>query len=440
MKQPNILIIYTDDQGTMDAGCYGAADICTPHMDALARRGIRFTQSYAHQVCCPSRAALLTGRYPQRCNVNDWTSNHPSDENNRNMNLDEITIARLLKDNGYRTALFGKWHLGAKLEHGPNAFGFDEFFGHRSGFIDNYRHMFLHSHGGQPPFHDLWEDEVEVHMDGHFFADLVTARATNFLEQNKDNPFFLYVPFNLPHYPYQPDADYMEKYSHLPEPRRPYAAMVSTVDRRIGRIMDKLDELELRENTLVFYMSDNGHSTEDAWNWDFRYGAYGGGGYTGQWRGAKGSFLEGGIRVPAIISMPGTIPEGEVRDQAVSNMDLFPTIVEMCGLKAPERKLDGQSLWPIINDSQAPSSHNQMYFQWQNQWMVREGEWKLLVNGLDTTGKYSEHEEGNRVMETPFLANLDEENPELKNHATAHPEIIGRLEKLYVAWNAEVSP
>lgn len=422
----------------MDAGCYGATDICTTHMDSLSQRGIRFTQSYAHTVCCPSRAALLTGRYPQRCNVNDWTSNHRFDNNGLNMNPDEITIAELLEDNGYRTALFGKWHLGAKLEHGPNAFGFDEFYGHRCGFIDNYRHMFLHSHPGKPPFHDLWDDEREVFMDGHYFADLVTAKAITFLEQNRENPFFLYVPFNLPHYPYQPDADYAEKYRHLPEPRRLYAAMVSTVDRRIGRIMEKVDELSLRESTLIFYMSDNGHSTEDAWNWDFRYGAHGGGGYTGRWRGAKGSFLEGGIRVPAIISMPGTIPEGEVRDQVVTNMDLFPTICEMCDLVPPDRELDGHSLWPVISDKSAETLYDRLYFQWQQRWMVREGNWKLIVNGLDTTGKYSEHEEGNVVMETPFLAHLADDEPELINHAAQKPDIVERLEGLYSSWHSQV--
>ena len=277
-------------------------------------------------------------------------------------------------------------------------------------------------------------------MDGHYFADLVTARAITFLQENRDNPFFLYVPINLPHYPYQPDADYMEKYRQLPEPRRPYAAMVSTVDRRIGRIMDKIDKLKLRESTLILYMSDNGHSTEDGWNWDFHFGAHGGGGYTGRFRGANGSFLEGGIRVPAIMSMPGTISEGEVRDQAMTNMDLFPTVCEMCGIEPPERKLDGHSLWPIFADRQAKSSYDRMYFQWQERWMVREGNWKLIINGLDTTGSYSEHEEGNREMESLFLASLDDDKLELRNYAADHPDLVGRLEELGDFWRTDVMP
>ena len=231
MDKPNIVILYTDDQGTMDASCYGSKDLFTPAMDSLADTGVRFTQAYAHTVCCPSRAALLTGRYPQRCNVNDWCSSHPSDELSRNMFNDEVTIASHLRSAGYSTALFGKWHLGANLQHGPLEFGFEEFFGHRSGFIDNYRHMFLHSHPGRPPFHDLWRNKKEIFLDGCYFPDLVTQEAMLFLEKHREDPFFLYVPFNLPHYPYQPDPDLLEKYRDLPDPRRPYAAMVSTVDR-----------------------------------------------------------------------------------------------------------------------------------------------------------------------------------------------------------------
>ena len=187
MGRPNVVIFYTDDQGTMDAGCYGSVDLKTPHMDGLAGRGIRFTQAYAHTVCCPSRSALLTGRFPQRSGINDWASNHVSDEKGINMFLDEVTIAQILKAEGYRTALFGKWHVGAKLEHGPNAFGFDEFFGHRCGFIDNYKHMFLHSNRGQPPFHDLWRDLEEVFEDGVYFSDLVVREAHRFLDEAGDD-------------------------------------------------------------------------------------------------------------------------------------------------------------------------------------------------------------------------------------------------------------
>ncbi|MDP6037206.1 MAG: sulfatase-like hydrolase/transferase, partial [Candidatus Latescibacteria bacterium] len=342
MGRPNVVIFYTDDQGTMDAGCYGSVDLKTPHMDGLAGRGIRFTQAYAHTVCCPSRSALLTGRFPQRSGINDWASNHVSDEKGINMFLDEVTIAQILKAEGYRTALFGKWHVGAKLEHGPNAFGFDEFFGHRCGFIDNYKHMFLHSNRGQPPFHDLWRDLEEVFEDGVYFSDLVVREAHRFLDEAGDDPFFLYLPFNLPHYPYQPDGKFVDDYKDLPEPRSLYAPMVATVDDRIGQVIQKIDDLGMRDNTLIIYMSDNGHSVETFQSWGMEYGAHGGGGNTGRWRGHKGTFYEGGIRVPAIVSFPGHIPQGEVRDQAMTNMDFLTTILEMLGIEVPDCEIDGK--------------------------------------------------------------------------------------------------
>ena len=161
-KKPNILLFFTDDQGTLDAGCYGASDIQTPVLDKLATQGIKFTQAYGHTVCCPSRAALLTGRAPQRSGVNQWTSCHPDDYEGRVMDLKEITIAEHLKSYGYKTGLIGKWHLGATMDHGPLDQGFDEFFGFRGGFIDYYSHKFLHANWQRPQFHDLYRNKEEI--------------------------------------------------------------------------------------------------------------------------------------------------------------------------------------------------------------------------------------------------------------------------------------
>jgi len=269
---PNVIVIQSDDHGTLDAGCYGSTVLETPHLDALATRGTRFTQAYGHAVCCPSRAALLTGRYPQRGGVNDWCSNHPSDERETSLDSDAVTLPSLLGSHGYATALVGKWHLGARLDRGPRTFGFDEFFGHRGGFIDNYSHTFLHANPGQPPFHDLWSDESEIDANGRYFPDMVTERAQGFLERQRGGPFYLHLAFNLPHYPYQPDEDLAEAYARLGDPRGPYAAMVTTLDRRVGRVLETVDELGLRESTLIVYASDHGHSTEDYRNWDENYG------------------------------------------------------------------------------------------------------------------------------------------------------------------------
>ncbi len=437
--RPNIVIIYTDDQGTLDAGCFGSRDIHTPNLDALAERGVRFTQAYAHTVCCPSRSQLLTGRAPQRSGVTNWLSNHPSDENGRNMFAEEVTLAEVLRENGYRTGLAGKWHLGAKPGHQPLDQGFDEAYGHLGGFIDNFAHKFLHSKPKMPPFHDLYRDGQEVDETGRYFPDLVVREATRFIVENKARPFFLYCAFNVPHYPEQSDPKFAKMYDSMEMPRRSYASMVTTTDDRIGQVLRTLDLWGLRNNTLVLFMSDNGHSTEEFRNWGDNYGANGGGGNTGQWRGAKGSLFEGGIRVPAVLSLPGKIPAGEVRNQAISNADFLPTILELCGLEPPEYEIDGRSLWPVLRSSQAPDPHEAFHWMWQEQWAVREGDWKLIGNGRDTTGLQSRHAPRKEMGEF-YLANLADDPPEATDHAAARPEIVARLGKLHEEWLADVTP
>jgi len=428
--RPNVLLVFTDDQGTLDANCYGSTDLYTPAMDSLAASGVRFTQAYAHTVCCPARAMLLTGRHPQRSGVNTWTQGDPKTPKGVNMHIEETTLAEALRGAGYRTALFGKWHLGAAFDSGPTEQGFDEFFGLRDGFIDNYNHFFLHGKG----YHDLYRGKEEVFRRGEYFPDLVTAEALRFIERNKDRPFFLYLAFNIPHYPEQSDPKFDERYKHLPMPRRSYAKIISTTDDRMGQVLAKLGELGLRENTIVAFMSDNGHSVE---TYRIRvkdhasglpeghdYGANGGGGNTGKWRGAKGTFYEGGIRVPAMIAFPKRLPGGVVRNQAVIAADFFPTILELCGLPLPDVTLDGRSMLPVIKDPNAPSPHKVLHWQWQDQWAVREGDWKLIGRG-------------NRGAE---LVNLAGEDPERENFLKKRPEIAEHLTQLHKAWAEEVKP
>lgn len=438
VKKPNVLIIYTDDQGTLDAGCYGVKDIKTPVIDQLAAKGVLFSQAYAHTVCCPSRAALLTGRAPQRGGVNQWTSCNPNDKEGRALDLKEITIAEHLKANGYKTGLIGKWHLGATLDHGPLDQGFDEFFGFRGGFIDYYSHRFLHAKWSKPQFHDLYRGKTEIFREGAYFPDMQVTEANSFIEKNKDESFFLYLPFNLPHYPEQPDSTYVEMYKNLKWPRNSYASMISTVDNRIGKVLNKLDELQLRDNTIIIYMSDNGHSTEDYYNWDVSYGGKGGGGYTGKWRGAKGSFFEGGIRVPTIISYPKLFPQGETRDQIIVNLDILPTLCDIIEIPKPKNKLDGKSIVDIIKSDTAVSPHKVLHWMWQEMWAVRKGNWKLIHKGHDTTGKYSSHPEKTFQMPNFYLANLEDKNPEEENHAEEHPEIVQELIKLHELWAKDV--
>ena len=433
---PNVVILFTDDQGTLDANCYGSTDLITPNIDKLAATGVRFTQAYAHTVCCPARAMLMTGRHPQRSGVHHWTQGDMNGADGINMALEEVTLAEALKAAGYRTALFGKWHLGAHRDFGPKKQGFDEFFGIRDGFIDNYNHYFLHRNG----FHDLYEGTESVKdADGKYFPEMMVQRSLTFLEENSDHPFFLYVPFNIPHYPEQALKQHEKLYADLADPaRKSYGAIVTTTDHYIGLVLDKLEALGLRENTIVIFMSDNGHSeeTENRIRVDNHksghpkghfYGASGGGS-TGKWIGRKGTFLEGGIRVPAIVSYPARLPQGEVRDQVITAMDWYPTLLDLCGIRRSDDMpaFDGHSILPIIESDDAESDYGGvLHFGWGTQWAVRDGEWKLI---------------GRTNQEAVSLHRLSDEQPEVKNYAAEKPEVVARLKDLHDAWAKEVEP
>lgn len=426
--RPNVVILLTDDQGTLDAGCYGARDLFTPYMDGLAASGVRFTQAYCHTVCCPTRAMLLTGRHPQRSGVNSWTQGDANGPFKVNMHSDEITLAEVLHDAGYATCLSGKWHLGAAHTHGPTTQGFDRFFGIRGGFIDNYNHFYLHGQG----FHDLYFGNVAIYRTGEYFPDMVTEVAIDFIQRNANQPFMLYAAMNTPHYPEQADNQFDQYYAAHKMPRKSYGKMISTTDERIGRILRQLDKQGLAENTIVVFMSDNGHSAEDfqirttdhrsGYTQGHDYGALGGGGNTGKWRGHKGTFFEGGIRVPAIVSFPSRIPAGIVRDQPVTAADWFPTILDLCAVKAPNVKLDGRSLLPIIENN-AQTHHATMHWQWQTSWAVRRDSWKLI------------REHSGRQL----LVSLAEEPPERTNFATQKPGLVQELSLLHEAWKTEMT-
>ena len=430
-KKPNVVIFYTDDQGTLDAGCYGSKDLQTPNMDRLAKHGVRFTQAYAHTVCCPSRAAFLTGRHPQRSGINNWTQGNMNGPDGLNMPLAEVTFAEAFKESGYRTALFGKWHVGSHRNHGPMKQGFDEFFGIRNGFIDNYNHYFLHGKG----YHDLYEGTTEVFKKGSYFPELITNRALSFIEENRETPFLLYLGFNIPHYPEQALPEHTAIYQDLNMPRRSYAAMITTTDHYMGQVLEKLSQLGLTENTIVIFQSDNGHSAEDGLNIQYEdhssghskghyYMAHGGGGNTGKWIGAKGSFLEGGIRVPAIVSWPTKLPKGIVRDQIITIMDWYPSLLDWCGIKTPDVVLDGHSLQPVIDSAEAPAAHEVLHFQWRNSWAVRKGDWKLIGN-----------KQGKPKNEMRYtLHRLTDEKPEVTDYAEENPARVRELIALHESW------
>ena len=397
-RQPNVIIIFTDDQGSIDMNVYGSTDLTTPNMDRLAKRGVRFTQFYAAApVCSPSRVGLMTGRTPQHGGLN---GNVPPDS--VGMPSAQVTIAEELKKAGYATAHIGKWHLGHSKQTIPNGQGFDYSFGHLVGCIDNYSHFF---YWNGPNRHDLWRNGKEVFHDGEFFQDLMVKEAGEFIEKNKAKPFFIYFAINAPHYPYQGSPDWLTHYKDLKYPRNLYAAFLSTTDERIGQLLKKVDDLGLTKDTIVIFQSDHGASKEVR--------AHGGGGSSGPYRGAKFSLYEGGLRIPAIISWPGHLPENQVRNQMATGCDWYPTILELCKLPAAAHKIDGKSLIPIIESADVPSAHKSFNWKSGKSWAAREENWKLIVTGQETE-----------------LYDIPNDPGEAKNLAGEYPEIVNHLKNL----------
>ncbi|WP_299530121.1 sulfatase-like hydrolase/transferase [Ulvibacterium sp.] len=415
-EKPNVILILTDDQGWADVNCYGAKDLHTPNMDKLAREGVRFTQFYAAaSVCSPSRASMLTGLNPHAAGL---PGNASSTKGEEGMPSNRFTLAEMMKQAGYATGHVGKWHLGYTPETMPNGQGFDYSYGHMGGCIDNYSHFF-YWHG--PNRHDLWENGTEIWADGKYFPDLMATQAETFIDQHKKTPFFLYYAINLPHYPLQPDEKWRNYYNGLESPRKEYAAFVSTIDERIGKLLKKLEDLGLRENTIIIFQSDHGYSKEER--------TFGGGGSAGPFRGAKFSLFEGGIRVPAIISWKGHLPENTSRNQMALNIDWFPTIAELCGITAPVN-LEGRSLVPILKNNTRPSEHQTFIWQNNGSWAVRKDNWKLIGDPWDSSDKAPLDPEKDKL----FLANMAMDSTEMTNLATQYPEKVVELRAEYTNW------
>jgi arylsulfatase A-like enzyme len=339
-RRPNVVLIITDDVGYGDLGSYGAPDVKTPHIDRLARDGVRLTDFYANgATCTPTRAGLISGRYQQRFGLEQPLGAQSPADAERGLLPTGRSLPQLLKNNGYATALIGKWHLGWKSEFSPMAHGFDYFFGFKSGYVDYYQH----TTGPDAPLRaDLFENDRPVEVPG-YMTDLITERSVRFIEQNAGRPFFLDVAYNAAHWPYQrPDAPstardnarHLGPFDDPTSTRADYVAMLERADQGIGRILAALDKAGLRRNTIVIFTNDNG----------------------GEWlsRNAplfhrKGSVWEGGIRVPAIIRWPGRIRAGRVSGQVGITMDLTASILAATGTPVPpEARLEGINLLPIL--------------------------------------------------------------------------------------------
>ncbi|HSH82294.1 MAG TPA: sulfatase-like hydrolase/transferase [Herpetosiphonaceae bacterium] len=430
MRQPNFIVFVSDDQGYGDLSCMGATDFRTPHLDRLASSGARFTSWYASSpVCSPSRASLLTGRYPGNAGVRSILRGHRTASG---LPPFVPTLATALKQCGYRTAHFGKWHLGSGAGNRPHEHGFDETFGFLAGCVDYYSHIFYFDMNmggpGNNPTHDLWHNNQETYCNGRYLTSLITERAVDYVREaaKADEPFFMYVAYNAPHYPMHAPETYLDRFPDLPWDRRIMAAMLSAMDDGVGEIVAELERQGIREQTAIFFQSDNGPSRE-ARNWlDGRSDPYYGGS-CGLLKGHKLSLFEGGIRVPAIMSWPERIPAGQVLDEPAIAMDVFPTFLQAAGGDSGAYELDGVDLLPLLAQGGLPPERN-LFWEMGGQTAARRGPWKLVLNGQLVEGVPPEDE--------VHLADLETDMAEQHNLRHRHPDLARELTAAAEAWRA----
>ena len=432
MSKPNYIIFLTDDQGYGDLSCMGSKDFFTPNIDMLAEKGVRFTNWYSNSpVCSPSRASLLTGRYSGNAGVRAILDGHRTATG---LPPKTPTIAKALKDEGYQTYMAGKWHLGMSEECTPNNHGFDHWYGFKAGCIDYYSHIFywgMNNPGpGINPTHDLWEDDKEIWNNGEYFTESITNKALEYIRKTAESsePFFLYVPFNAPHYPMHAPKKYMERFSHLPWDRQVMAAMLSAVDDGIGKIMAELETQGLENNTCTFFTSDNGPSRESR-NWlDGNLDCYYGG-TTGGLKGHKFSLFEGGIKVPGIIHWPEKLPAGKTVDAPFASMDIFPTFLNAASGKLDDYEIDGTDIIPYLQNDKLECQRD-LYWEMQDQTAVRRGDWKLVINGQTV----EEESCGNPL----HLTNIVNDFSEKINLANDNPELCAELKESAEKWRKKI--
>ena len=429
-RRPNFVVFMTDDQGYGDLSCMGNTDFRTPNIDAVAEQGARFTNWYSGSpVCSPSRASLLTGRYPGNAGVRAILAGH---RKATGLTAQVPTLAAAVKDLGYQTAIVGKWHLGLQEQSRPNQNGFDYFYGFMAGCIDYYSHIFYWSmaDGKTDPTHDLWENDHEFYDNGKYFTEMVTDKAVEKIRQmnREEEPFFLYVAYNAPHYPMHAPRKYLDRFPELPADRRIMAAMLSAVDDGVGQIVDELKRQGILEDTVIFFQSDNGPSRESR-NWmDGRGDPYYGG-QPGGLKGHKFSLFEGGIRVPGIFCWPGHIPGGQVIDEPCAAMDVFPTLLTMAGGDPSQYQLDGMDISDVLLHG-APSPHEELYWEMEQQTAIRQGKYKLVLNGQLV--------ESEPAQAPVFLSDLSVDPGETVNLAEKMPELTQELTRKATAWRAGI--
>lgn len=419
-SKPNFVLILADDLGYGDIGCYGNQKNQTPNLDRMANDGIRFTDFHSNgPMCSPTRASLLTGRYQQRMGIEE-----PIGRNGRGFGLlDEITIATRLREAGYRTGIFGKWHLGTQPSDNPIQHGFSEFRGHLHSAVD------YNSHVNRWGLVDWWNNDKHANEEG-YNTHLITRDSVQFIKEHKDEPFFLYVSHSAIHFPWMTPEDPAYRkaggdYSDLSKlgPHEDVThvvkRMIEEVDKSVGQILDTLKECGLDENTFVFFTSDNGgyrhyaghHRGEISDN--------------GPLRGQKTDVLEGGHRVPCIARWPGRIAPGQVTNTTAMTMDMMPTYLQLAGLELPDpagsHAIDGQTIAPVLFEGESMPKRT-LFYRIGKDRAVRRGPWKLVW----LEGK------------SPMLFNLDEDIGEQNDLSKQRPELLNQLKSALLGWEKGV--
>jgi arylsulfatase A-like enzyme len=419
-KRPNIVVIVADDLGYADLGFQGGTDIPTPHINSLVANGARFTNGYVSgPYCSPTRAGLLTGRYQQRFGHEFNPGGEgpaAAGRSEQGLPLSETTIANRFKEAGYATGLVGKWHLGSSPPFHPQKRGFDEFFGFLGG-----SHTYFNKGTAS-----IWRG-TEKHAEPTYLTAAFGREAVSFIDRHQANPFFLYLAFNAVHTPMEAEAVSLDKFSAITDSqRKTYAAMLSAMDDAIGKVLQKLGESRLDENTLIFFISDNGGPT--------MRGTTINGSINTPLRGSKRTTLEGGIRVPFALQWKGHIPAGTVFNQPVIQLDIQPTALAAAGVEInPEWKLDGVNLLPFITGKATGSPHETLYWRLGKQNAIRHGDWKLVQYDLNVESSPT------KEVSQKKLYHLTKDIGESVDLAAQYPDTVKELETLWQSWDRQLA-
>jgi arylsulfatase A-like enzyme len=412
-RRPNIVFILADDMGYADVSCYGRRDLLTPNIDRIAAQGTRFTQAYANSpVCTASRVAIITGRYQARLPVGLEEPISPRTESGIGLPPEHPTLPSLLRKAGYGTTLVGKWHLGGLPTFSPLKSGYDHFYGFRGGALDYYRHT-----AGSTP--DFWDEDKQVSQEG-YLTDLFGDRAVKVISDHAraGQSFFLSLHFNAPHWPWEAPGDQAESerlrgrslFDWDGGSQETYRRMITALDAQVGRVLQALDDNGIARDTIVIFTSDNG-GERFADTWPFS--------------GKKTELLEGGLRIPAILSWPGRVPAGRVSEQVTANMDWLPTLLAAAGTTPhPAYPTDGMNLLPHLTAS-AAVVERKLFWRYKALWQraARIGDWKYL-----------------KILDNTFLFNVVDDPLERANLKERRKDIYDRLIGEWDAWNATMLP